>query len=155
MIPAHAIGNQAAQDFRVFTPEHGRPNCTVIALSLSAQPPGRARPGVALEPPVVARLTSTLADITQVWAVATLLSQTGEVLLDKLEGKIAEFAHPDTVEFRFTHLVINDPGEYRIKIMLMQMDFSCGFANICESIESDSFLIDAAAPGGGIRVDEI
>ena len=70
----------------------------------------------------MAQLTYTLADIPQVWAVATLL--------DKLEGKIAEFAHPETVEFRFTHLVINGPGKYRIKITLMQMDFSNGFANV-------------------------
>ena len=92
--------------------------------------------------------------ITQVWAVATLLSHTGEVLVDKLEGKIAEFAHPETVDFRFTYLVINDPGKYHIKITLMQMDFSNGFANVCECIVSDSFLIDAAAPGGNIRADE-
>ncbi|KAL5344644.1 hypothetical protein ACLOAV_010336 [Pseudogymnoascus australis] len=124
-------------------------NCTGLALSLSAQPPGRARPGVALEPPIVAQLTCTFADLPRVWAVATLLSHTGEVLLDKLEGKIAEFAHPDTVEFRFTHLVINDPGKYRIKITLMQMDFPNGFANVCECIESDGILVDAAAPGGG------
>ncbi|KFZ24952.1 hypothetical protein V502_00568 [Pseudogymnoascus sp. VKM F-4520 (FW-2644)] len=32
-------------------------NCTELALSLSAQPPGRSRPGVALEPPIVAQLT--------------------------------------------------------------------------------------------------
>ena len=125
------------------------PNCTKLALSLSAQPPGRARPGVALEPPIVAQLTCTFADLPQVWAVATLLSHTGEVLLDKLEGKIAEFAHPDTVEFRFTQLVINDPGKYRIRITLMQMDFSNGshpdgVANVCECIESDGILVDAA-----------
>ncbi|KFY97810.1 hypothetical protein V500_01913 [Pseudogymnoascus sp. VKM F-4518 (FW-2643)] len=62
------------------------PNCTELALYLSVQPPGRARPGVALEPPIVAQLTCTFADLPQVWAVATLLSHTGEVLLDKLEG---------------------------------------------------------------------
>ena len=96
----------------------------------------------------MAQLTCTFADLPQVWAVATLLSHTGEVLLDKLEGKIAEFAHPDTVEFRFTQLVINDPGKYRIRITLMQMDFSNGAANVCEFIESDGILVDAAAPGG-------
>ncbi|KFY79969.1 hypothetical protein V499_01118 [Pseudogymnoascus sp. VKM F-103] len=129
------------------------PNCTELALSLSAQPPGRARPGVALEPPIVAQLSCTFADLPQVWAVATLLSHTGEALLDKLEGKIAEFADPDTVEFRFTQLVINDPGKYRIRITLMQMDFSDGShpdgaANVCEFIETDGILVDAAAPGG-------
>ncbi len=101
----------------------------------------------------MAQLTCTFADPPQVWAVATLLSHTGEVLLDKLEGKIAEFAHPDTVEFRFTQLVINDPGKYRIRITLMQMDFSNwshpdGVANVCECIESDGILVDAAVRGG-------
>ena len=107
------------------------------------------RVGVALEPPIVAQLICTFADLPQVWAIATLLSHTGEVLLDKLEGKIAEFAHPDTVEFRFTQLVINDPGKYRIRITLMQMDFFTGFANVCRCIETDTFLIDAAALWGG------
>lgn len=128
------------------------PNCTELALSLSAQPPGRARPGVALEPPIVAQLTCTFADPPQVWAVATLLSHTGEVLLDKLEGQIAEFAHPDTVEFRFTQLVINGPGRYRIRITLLQMDFSNGshpdgVANVRGCVESDGILVDAALPG--------
>ncbi|KFX96859.1 hypothetical protein O988_05134 [Pseudogymnoascus sp. VKM F-3808] len=106
--------------------------CMEPALHLSTQPLGQARPGVALEPPVVAQLTYALVDISQVWAVATLLSHTGEVLLDKLEGKIAEFACPETLEFRFAQLVINGSGKYRIKITLMQMDFSNGFAKVCE-----------------------
>jgi hypothetical protein len=55
-------------------------------------------------------------------AAATLLSHTGEVLIDKFEGKIAEFVHLETVELRFAHLVSNDTGKYRIKITLMQMD---------------------------------
>ncbi|KFY95991.1 hypothetical protein V500_02604 [Pseudogymnoascus sp. VKM F-4518 (FW-2643)] len=105
------------------------PNCTELALSLSAQPPGRARPGVALEPPIVAQLTCTFADLPQVWAVATLLSHTGEVLLDKLEGKIAEFAHPDTMDF--------SNGSH-----------PDGVANVCECIESDGILVEAAAPEG-------
>ena len=129
------------------------PNCTELALSLSAQPPGRTRPGVALEPPVVAQLSCTSADLPQVWAVATLLSHTGEVLLDNLEGKVVECAHPDTGEFRFTQLVINGPGKYRIRITLMQMDFSDGshpdgVANVCKCIESHGILVDAAAPSG-------
>jgi hypothetical protein len=99
----------------------------------------------------VAQLTYTFADIPQVWAVATLLSHTGEVLLDKLEGKIAELAHPETGEFRFSHLAINGPGKYRIKITLMRMEFSNGFANVCNSIETDTILIDEVAYGGDIR----
>src|SRR4051794_28815705 len=38
------------------------PICTELALSLSTQPPGRARPGLALQPPIVAQLTCTFAD---------------------------------------------------------------------------------------------
>ncbi|KFY32173.1 hypothetical protein V493_00448 [Pseudogymnoascus sp. VKM F-4281 (FW-2241)] len=126
------------------------PNCTELALSLSTQPPGRTRPGLALEPPIVAQLTCTFADLPQVWAVASLLSHIGEVLLDKLEGKFVECAHPDTGEFRFSQLAINDPGKYRIRITLMQMDFSNGshpdgVANVCEYIESDRILVDAGS----------
>ncbi|KFY24834.1 hypothetical protein V491_01998 [Pseudogymnoascus sp. VKM F-3775] len=132
------------------TPEDGRPNCTELALSLLTQPPGRAQPGLALEPPIVAQLPCTFADLPRVWAVASLLSHIGEVLLDKLEGKIVECAHPDTGEFRFTQLVINSPGKYRIRITLMQMDFSNGshpddVANVCGFIESDGILVNAGS----------
>ncbi|KAF4630871.1 hypothetical protein G7Y89_g7267 [Cudoniella acicularis] len=116
-------------------------------LGLAIQPPPRARPGVALYPPPAARLssdTNIFEGLARVWAVATLIQRdSGETLYGQLSGRVADSAHPltengssgssssgsiDRAYFYFPDLVIHEPGRYRIRISLMEMDYSCDSA---------------------------
>ena len=137
-------------------------------LGLAVQPPSRARPGAPLYPPIAARLsseTSVFEELSQKWAVATLVRSSGEVLHDKLSGKVADSAHPlpesgansgpvqwfDRAYFYFPDLKIDEPGRYKIRISLMQMDYSGvssphGEAVVCEEVDSRSIVIDDRAP---------
>src|SRR6201999_70252 len=66
-------------------------------LGFAVQPPARTRPGVALYPPVAARLSdrrSIYQELSQVWAVASLVSGSGEVLSQRLGGRVVDSAHP-------------------------------------------------------------
>ena len=134
------------------------------------QPSARARPGVALYPPVVVRLaseTNIFEELSQTWAVATLLHHSGEVLYDQLGGKIADSAHPmpeiahghessssgngkDRAYFYFPDLIIHEPGRYHIRISLMQMDYSYeapdGVVSVREYVDSRSITIEERAP---------
>lgn len=130
-------------------------------LGFAVQPPLQGRPGIALYPPVVARLyseTNIFEQLSQIWAVASLLSYSGETLYDQLHGKIADSAHPlanteqstgssssagtDRAYFYFPGLIILEPGRYRIRISFMQMDFVEGVARVQESIDSRSIMIE-------------
>lgn len=111
-------------------------------LRLAVQPPAQAQAGVALWPPVAARLrsdTSIFEELSQLWAVATLVHESGEVLYDRLGGRVADSAHPlpestggssssssgsDKAYFYFPDLVVPEPGRYCIRVSLMQMDYS-------------------------------
>lgn len=111
-------------------------------LGLAVQPPPQARAGVALYPPIAARLsseTSIFEELSQIWAVATLVHYTGEVLYDQLGGRVADSAHPlsesshgsssssserNRAYFYFPDLVVPEPGRYCIRVSLMQMDYS-------------------------------
>lgn len=137
-------------------------------LGLAVQPPSRVRPGAPLYPPIAARLsseTSVFEELSQKWAVATLIRSSGEVLYDKLRGRIADSAHPlpetnsssgpvqwsDRAYFYFPDLKIEEPGRYKIRISLMQMDYSResspeGEAVVCEEIDSRSIVVDDRAP---------
>jgi len=142
-------------------------------LGLAVQPPSQARPGVALYPPVVGRLTSETSifeELSQTWAVATLLHHSGEVLHDQLGGKIADSAHPmpetahghgsnssssvsgnarDRAYFYFPDLIIHEPGRYRIRVSLMQMGYSYeapdGIVSVREYVDSQSITVEDRA----------
>ncbi|KAH7413018.1 hypothetical protein BKA64DRAFT_342848 [Cadophora sp. MPI-SDFR-AT-0126] len=135
-------------------------------LGLAVQPPPQTRPGVALYPPVAARIsseTSIYEELSHTWAVATLLRTTGEVLDNQLGGRVADSAHPlpesthsssssgnaqtDRAYFYFPDLVINEPGRYRVRVSLMQMDYSCdeapeGVARVREYVDSRSITVE-------------
>jgi len=142
-------------------------------LGLAVQPPPQARPGVVLYPPLAARLssdTSIFQQLSHIWAVATLLHYSGEVLDDQLGGKVADSAHPlpesvhtssssasstssqkDRAYFYFPDLVIHEPGRYRVRVSLMQMDYSCddypeGVVRVCEYVDSRSITVEERAP---------
>lgn len=141
-------------------------------LGLAVQPPSRARPGTPLFPPIAARLSSErniFAELSHKWAVATLIRHSGEVLYDKLSGKVADSAHPlpeassenstssgsnrrrDRAYFYFPDLKIEEPGRYKIRISLMQMDYSSesspdGVAQVCETIDSRSIIVEDREP---------
>jgi hypothetical protein len=110
-------------------------------FALAVQPPSQTRPGVALYPPIVARLssdTSIFEELSQIWAMVSLISPSGEVLYEKLEGKVADSAHPiaesghggqqgamrDRAYFYFPDLVIQTPGRYRVRVTLMRVSYS-------------------------------
>ena len=135
-------------------------------FGLAVQPPARAKPGVALYPPTVARLsseTSIFEELSQIWAVASLISSSGEVLHEQLEGKVADSAHPiaetvnssqggvkDRAYFYFPDLVISEPGRYRIRVTVMKMSYSCesspeGYVQFDEYVDSHSIVVDEGA----------
>jgi len=107
-------------------------------FGLAVQPPQQTKPNVALYPPIVARLssdTSIFEELSQIWAVASLVSPSGEVLYEKLGGRVADSAHPitengqretmqDRAYFYFPDLVIQSPGRYRIRVTLMSVSYS-------------------------------
>jgi hypothetical protein len=139
-------------------------------LRLAVQPPSRARPGVALYPPVAARLsseTSIYEELSQTWVVTTLIRHSGEVIYEQLGGKVADSAHPlpenshgngssgnrskDRAYFYFPDLTIHEPGRYRIRMSLMKMDYSCdtspgGVVRVCEEVDSRSIVVEDVAP---------
>ncbi|TVY93085.1 hypothetical protein LAWI1_G002396 [Lachnellula willkommii] len=137
-------------------------------LDLAIQPPAQARPGVALYPPLTARLSSEyniFEELSQVWAAVTLVHHSGEVLYQQLSGKVADSAHPlpegggsgsssaarDRAYFYFPDLVIHEPGQYRVRVTLMQMDYSCdaapdGVVTVREYVDSRSISIENNAP---------
>lgn len=98
-----------------------------IFFEWSVQPPTEIPPGVALYPPVAARLRSRrdmYGELSQYWSMATLIDQNGETLSDdQLGGRITDSAHPmprssqrsssrDQAYFFFPDLVIHYPGKY-------------------------------------------
>ena len=134
-------------------------------LRLAVQPSQHANPNVPLFPPLVARLsseTSIFSELSQTWAVATLIRYSGEVVHDKLGGRVADSAHPlpegglssngtgsrrDRAYFYFPGLVINEPGRYYIRVSLMRMDNSPdgsteGVVRVLESVDSRSITVD-------------
>jgi len=142
-------------------------------LGFAVQPPSQTRPGVPLYPPVTASLssnTSTFIELSQTWAFATLIhKQSGEVLHEGLRGRIADSAHPlpdqtegqssgsrssssssterDRAYFYFPDLVIDEPGNYRIRVSLMEMDSSQdtsseGVVCVRETIDSRSIIVE-------------
>ena len=139
-------------------------------LALAVQPSSRVRPGMPLYPPIVARLaseTNMFQELSQIWAVATLLRPSGEVLLDQLGGRIADSAHPmpntarshgpsssrsarDRAYFYFPDLVISEPGRYHIRVSLMQMEYSHesldGVVRVLEYVDSRCITVEDNAP---------
>lgn len=135
-------------------------------LKLAIQPPPHANPGVPLYPPLAARLsseTSIFTQLSQTWAVATLIDYgSGEILHDQLGGKVADSAHPlpesgigtndssrerDRAYFYFPDLVIGEPGRYRIRVSLMQMERSP------DGSTEDVVRVLETADSRGIKVD--
>ena len=133
-------------------------------LDLSVQPPAQTRPGVALFPPVAARLssqTSLYDELAQIYAFVSLIHENGEPLDDQLSGKAADSAHPmpgssrhgsssrharDQAYFYFPDLVIHYPGRYRIRVTLMRMEYSYETSETCsivqDYIDSRSIVVD-------------
>ncbi|CAM6005385.1 unnamed protein product [Sphagnum balticum] len=142
-------------------------------LGLAVQPPAQARPGSPLYPPLAARLSSEMNifdQLSNTWAVATLVHQSGKILDDQLGGRVADSAHPlpeigsghhrsrssekDRAYFYFPNLTIYEPGRYRIRVSLMQMDYSCdtspdGIVRVCEYIDSRSIVVEDRAENSG------
>lgn len=138
-------------------------------LKLAIQPPPHANPGVPLYPPLAARLsseTSIFTELSQTWAVATLIDYvSGEILHDQLGGKVADSAHPlpesglgtngssrerDRAYFYFPDLAIGEPGRYRIRLSLMQMERSPDgstedVVRVLETINSRSINVNYGA----------
>jgi hypothetical protein len=137
-------------------------------LRLAVQPPPHAHPNEPLYPPVVARLSSEtpiFSELSQTWAVATLVHYSGEVLHDQLGGRVVDSAHPlpegglgtngasserDRAYFYFSGLVIREPGRYRVRVSLMQMDYSPdgsteGTVRVLETVDSRSITVDDGA----------
>lgn len=152
-------------------------------LGLAVQPPPQAQRGVPLYPPIAASLsseTSIYEELSQTWAVATLIQDSGDILYDQLGGKVADSAHPlpetghshshsrhghhhshghgqrsgssssgsqrDRAYFIFPDLVIYEPGHYKIRVSLMQMDFSSssspeGMVTVREYVDSRSIVV--------------
>lgn len=144
-------------------------------LDLAVQPPTQTRPGEPLYPPVAVSLsseTSIYNELSQIWAVATLVHQSGEVLEDHLGGRLADSAHPlpesvssyshsrsqgqnsspkkERAYFYFPDLTIHKPGRYKIRVSLMQMDHSRessldGEIRVREYVESRSIVVEDQA----------
>jgi hypothetical protein len=134
-------------------------------LKIAVQPPPHASPGVPLYPPLAARLsseTSVFTELSQIWAVATLINDFDEILHDQLGGKVADSAHPlpesgtgtngssqqrDRAYFYFPGLVIGEPGRYRVRVSLMQMERSQDgltedVVRVLETVDSRSINVD-------------
>lgn len=139
-------------------------------LNWAIQPPARARPGVALYPPLVALLSSEsesereiLEDLSRLWSTATLFNSTGEVLTQHLSGNAFGSAHPfpeaggssaatrNWAYFYFPDLVIHESGNYCVRITLMKMGYSSDtapdeVATVCEHVDSRWISIEDGAP---------
>ena len=136
-------------------------------FGLAVQPPAQAKPSVALYPPIVARLsseTSIFQELSQIWAVASLISPSGEILHEKLAGRVADSAHPiaenvhsrseggmkDRAYFYFPDLVIHKPGQYCVRVTLMRMSYSHdsapqGDVRFDEYVDSHSIMVEDGA----------
>ena len=135
-------------------------------LRVAVQPPPHAHPNQPLYPPLVARLsseTTIFSELSQIWAVATLVHYSGEVLHDQLGGRVVDSAHPlpeggtnstspeiDRAYFYFSDLVISEPGRYRVRVSLMQMDYSPdgsteSTVRVLETADSRSIIVDDGA----------
>jgi hypothetical protein len=145
-------------------------------LGLAVQPPAHTKPGVAIYPPIAARLsdeTNIYEELSQVWAVASLIGYSGEVLEQKLGGKVVDSAHPiaenangsgqgtvrDRAYFYFPDLVIYEPGRYRIRITLMRMNYSYelspeGDARVDEYVDSQSITVQDGMAANHSRPSE-
>lgn len=152
------------------------PKSDIEMFDIAVQPPTQARPGVILFPPVVARVHSDpyrYGELSQIWAVATLVYRNGEVASEQLGGQTADSAHPmpqslwdngngngsssqgcganrDQGYFYFPDLVIYQPGRYRIRISLMRMAYTSespeGIACVEENVDSHSIVVEGSAP---------
>ncbi|KUJ19232.1 uncharacterized protein LY89DRAFT_581382 [Mollisia scopiformis] len=115
----------------------------MTTLRIAVQPGPKARAGVAIYPPVAARLlseTNIFEELSGIYAVATLVHESGDSLYGRLGGRVSDSAHPlpastsssssnsssgtDRAYFYFPDLVIPEPGRYCIRVSLMQMDYS-------------------------------
>jgi hypothetical protein len=136
-------------------------------FGLAVQPPARAKPSVALYPPIVARLsseTSIFEELSQIWAFASLISPSGDILHEKLEGKLADSAHPiaenvhssseggmkDRAYFYFPDLLIHEPGWYCVRVTLMRMSHNHdsapqGDVRFDEYVDSHSIVVEDGA----------
>ena len=136
-------------------------------FGLAVQPPAQAKPSVALYPPIVARLsseTSIFQELSQIWAVASLISPSGEILHEKLAGRVADSAHPiaenvhssnewgmkDRAYFYFPDLVIHEPGRYCVRVALMRMSYTHesapqGDVQMVECVDSHSIMVEDGA----------
>jgi hypothetical protein len=127
-------------------------------LGLAVQPPARSKPGAVLYPPIVARLssdTNIYEELSQIWAVASLISPDGELLQQQLGGRVADSAHPmadgngdgaerDRAYFFFPDLAISEPGRYRVRVTLMRMSYSSpdGDVRVDEYVDSHTILVE-------------
>lgn len=139
-------------------------------FELAVQPPPQTRPGVVLYPPIVARLSSDASifeELSQIWAVASLISPNGESLDQQLGGRVADSAHPmagngvngrggsqgaitDRAYFYFPNLIIHTPGRYRVRVTLMRMNNPRGSSSeddvrYDEHVDSHSIVVEDGA----------
>ncbi|OBT48548.1 hypothetical protein VE00_01388 [Pseudogymnoascus sp. WSF 3629] len=93
-----------------------------------------------------------LSDLSNVWAVATLLSSSGAISPSQLKGTV--FASAKEGCFCFPKLIVDDPGEYSIRVTLLEMKlpnepFSDeawleGSADVYGFADSDIFVVKEA-----------
>jgi len=138
-------------------------------LDVTVQPPAQTRPGTTLYPPVAAKLSSETGmydELSQMWAVATLVNEDGEAVTEQPGGKTSDSAHPldtnstshssgrhstnrDQAYFYFPDLVIYTPGRYRIRVTLMRLHYSHehpdGYAIAEDYVDSHSIVVDDGA----------
>jgi hypothetical protein len=110
-------------------------------------------------------------ELSQLWALATLVDQNGQVLVEQLSGRTADSAHPmnqgghgngtshghisngrnglrDQAYFFFPDLAIHTPGRYRVRVTLMRMNYSYespdigGVAVAEDYVDSRSILVE-------------
>lgn len=135
-------------------------------LSIAVQPPARARPGAILYPPLIVQLISEhdlYEHLAGYWTCITLIHHsTGQVIYDQMDGKVADSAHPMTLDrssrgpydqayFLFPDLAIHATGRYRLRISLMRMDYSPESgpdgAVVCdEQIDTRSITVEDSGP---------
>lgn len=102
-------------------------------------------------------------ELSQLWALATLVDSNGQVIGGQLSGRTADSAHPmnsssthsngrssmrDQAYFYFPDLAINTPGRYRVRVTLMRMSYdhespeNGGIAVAEDYIDSRSIIVE-------------
>jgi hypothetical protein len=141
-------------------------------MNFMLDPPTRVRPGAIFNPPVVIRIdrptcNKTALDPSLLWAFVSITDEAGKISLapprnDLIIGNLSDSVHvldsdaesEDEDEFgylSFPDIAIRDPGNYRLKISLMELDVQGGRgAKNKGTLESDVIRVECAAKPGSL-----